>query len=282
MRSQVPISTMTDLNRLELNLIIANYLKIERDDWKLNNVVSGFWRLYVQSSPGAFVVVGHHATLLKPGRIYLIPAGVKFSAGTEIDMDQFYIHFEILGLYGIVMREWFSDVVVLPESFPLSNWLNQIIERHAHGLPADMVAEAQMRAVIYSVLVQYLLTVPRERIEDSLKFALTLEPVMPAVRYIESHIAEAMTNAVLASQCAMSEGHFIRKFQACIGQSPVQYIQSRRVQQAAYELLHTDRSLAVIAAEAGFGSNPYFNRIFARITGLSPAKFRKTRRQTST
>src|SRR4029079_4538073 len=105
---------------------------------------------------------------------YLISACVKFNAGTEIGMDQFYIHFEILGLYGLVMREWFSDVVVLQESFPLDNWLNQIIERHHQGLPADMVAEAQMRAVIYSALVQYLLTVPRERIEESLKFALTL------------------------------------------------------------------------------------------------------------
>jgi AraC-like DNA-binding protein len=281
MRSQVPVSTMTDMNRLELNLLVANYLEIDTGNWKLENVVSGFWRLYVHSAPGAFLTSGSQRIPILPGDVYLIPSGVRFSSETQSVVGHFYIHFELLGLYSLIMREWFTEIVHLPKPLPLGEWLEEVIRRHVDGAPANIVAEIEMRAVLYAMLGQYLQSLSTQRIEDALRFAASVEPVMPAVRYIESHLAEPLSNVVLAAQCFMSEGHFIRRFQACVGQSPIQFVQSRRVQQAAHQLLHTDRSLAMIATDAGFGSQPYFNRIFTRIMGMSPAKYRRTRRMSA-
>ena len=52
------------------------------------------------------------------------------------------------------------------------------------------------------------------------------------------------------------------------------YINMLRVQDACTQLLETDKKIADISEEVGFGSIRSFNRAFKNITGLTPLEYR--------
>jgi AraC-like DNA-binding protein len=213
--------------------------------------------------------------VLKAQRCYMIPAGIRFTAQTDRPLQQTFIHFDVAGLYGLVMQDLFGEVIALPADFVLGSMVEQIVRGRAAGERADLLTQAQVKAVLYAGLSTYLATLPPERRALLGQHAAGLEPLMPALRYVETHLAEGLTNRQLAELCYMSEGHFIRRFHAVIGQTPVQYLLDRRVQQAARLLRLTDWSIDRIAGECGFGSRFYFHRVFTRLTGLSPSAYRK-------
>ncbi|NUP98900.1 MAG: helix-turn-helix transcriptional regulator, partial [Armatimonadetes bacterium] len=100
----------------------------------------------------------------------------------------------------------------------------------------------------------------------------------PALRYIEEHLDQPLTNQRLAATCAVSTDHFIRRFRELVGQSPAQYVLERRVTQAAQWLAFGSDSIDRIAARAGFANRHYFSRVFAQRMGVPPAAYRRTSR----
>jgi AraC-like DNA-binding protein len=97
---------------------------------------------------------------------------------------------------------------------------------------------------------------------------------MPALQYIDRHLAHDLSNATLARVCGVSEDHFIRVFRRNVGQTPAQYTLDRRVTAAAHRLVFSDDKIDAIAHAAGFRDRFYFTRVFARRMGLPPAAYR--------
>ncbi len=60
-----------------------------------------------------------------------------------------------------------------------------------------------------------------------------------------------------------------------MGRPPAQWRQLKRIERARRLLLESDRSLAGIAEELGYCDQYFFNRQFKRVTGISPARFRR-------
>jgi AraC-like DNA-binding protein len=64
------------------------------------------------------------------------------------------------------------------------------------------------------------------------------------------------------------------RFNAVMGQAPMEYVTSWRMQLAADRLRNSDSSLASIAANVGYESEAAFNRAFKRVTGVTPGRWR--------
>lgn len=259
---------------LLLHVIMCNHLMISPDNWELLEDPARFWRCYVQSDDGVSIEIGGKTTDLKGGLCYIIPAGIVFKSRVDRTLGQFFLHFDVHGLYGLVMKELFSDLICLPETFPLTETARDLARRRAAGEENDVVMQAQAKGLLYCALGSYLESLPEERIDRSMRQAAILEPLMPAIRHIESHLNEPLSNRTLADLCCISEGHFIRMFRTGLGQTPVQYILECRVRYAAHELYTTDKNIETIAAEAGFGSRFYFHRVFTRLVGETPSAYR--------
>jgi transcriptional regulator GlxA family with amidase domain len=135
-----------------------------------------------------------------------------------------------------------------------------------------------LQALLYEAFALALESVPPERMARSVSRTAALEPVLPAILWIEANLSQTLANGPLAALCCLSEDYFIRRFRECVGQSPAQYIQERRVTRAAQQLLFTAHSIERIAEETGFGSRCYFTRVFTRQTGVTPAAYRKASR----
>ncbi len=78
----------------------------------------------------------------------------------------------------------------------------------------------------------------------------------------------------LASAAHMSPAHFSREFRRAFGETPHQYLLTRRLERAAALLRNTDRSVAEICLDVGLLSVGSFTTSFGRAFGLSPTAYR--------
>jgi AraC-like DNA-binding protein len=85
---------------------------------------------------------------------------------------------------------------------------------------------------------------------------------------------EALDVATLAGAARLSPAHFSREFRRTFGESPHQYLLTRRLERAAALLRSTDRSVAEICITVGLRSVGSFTTSFTRAYGRSPTAYR--------
>jgi AraC family transcriptional regulator len=98
------------------------------------------------------------------------------------------------------------------------------------------------------------------------------------VDHIETHLADKMTAKKLSNLINLSVGQMFRAFKVSVGVSPFQYITRRRVEFACTLMRTTQEPLSQIAVACGLCDQPHFCRVFRRITGMSPAEWRRSTR----
>lgn len=82
------------------------------------------------------------------------------------------------------------------------------------------------------------------------------------------------SSADLAGKCGMSQTAFRQAFQKVTGRNPHQYFEQLRIEQAAQSLLQTERNINSIARAEGYDDPYHFSRVFKRVMGASPQRFR--------
>lgn len=86
------------------------------------------------------------------------------------------------------------------------------------------------------------------------------------------------TIATIANKVGVSRSVLAGRFRHFLSESPIGYLTRWRLQLAARELSSTSKSVAEVAGEVGYESEPSFNRAFKRAFGLPPARFRSQTR----
>jgi AraC-like DNA-binding protein len=86
--------------------------------------------------------------------------------------------------------------------------------------------------------------------------------------------AHPWTIAGLAAEAGISRSVLAERFNRYLGEPPMAYLTRWRLQLGAQMLNSTSYSVAQIAAEVGYESEPAFNRAFKRQFNLPPARFR--------
>lgn len=79
----------------------------------------------------------------------------------------------------------------------------------------------------------------------------------------------------LASAVGLSRSALSQRFSDLLGQPPMQYLGSWRLQMAARRLHAHEASIGTIAGQVGYESEAAFNRAFKREFGMPPASWRK-------
>jgi AraC-like DNA-binding protein len=107
-----------------------------------------------------------------------------------------------------------------------------------------------------------------------------MKPV-PPVRHllrakdlIDARYREPLDVPSLARAAHLSPAHFSREFRRTFGDSPHQYLLTRRMERAAALLRNTDRTVAEVCLTVGLRSIGSFTTTFGRTFGLSPTAYR--------
>lgn len=95
-----------------------------------------------------------------------------------------------------------------------------------------------------------------------------------ALEELRGRFREPVTMRDLANAVAVHPTHLARVFRRHEGTTPSEYVRRLRVEWAKTQLVRTDLPLALIAQDAGFADQSHFTRVFTRVVGRSPARFR--------
>lgn len=94
--------------------------------------------------------------------------------------------------------------------------------------------------------------------------------------YIDANLGEGeLTLPALAGKCFYNPSYFSRVFKERFGMPLTEYINRRKVDQAAHLADEDSLSVEEIAARVGFSSKSSLYRAFARVKGVSFADFRR-------
>lgn len=96
--------------------------------------------------------------------------------------------------------------------------------------------------------------------------------------YIIHHLSEPIKTSDMAESLLTSRSKLSTKFKEETGVNLSEFIMQEKVKEGKELLHYTDKPLSAISAYLGFSSQSHFSRIFNRIVGLSPLKYREKHR----
>lgn len=151
--------------------------------------------------------------------------------------------------------------------------LERMMEAYALKMPGY---EAFMKGSLLIMLSQIAIegrSVNRSQSDDA--DTTKINRLKKVILYIQDNYQEPIRTRDLSELIPMSEGQFCRFFKAMTRKTPVDYINSYRIRQAADLLQQSDRKISDIALEVGFDNVSYFIKVFRKAMKCSPSEFRK-------
>jgi AraC family transcriptional regulator len=143
-------------------------------------------------------------------------------------------------------------------------------ELETDGLSDHLYAESMVNALAVHLLRRY--STQKQKI-PAYSGGLPNHKLQQAIDYIQSHIAEDVSLAAIATELGMSQYYFARLFKQSMGYSPYQYLIKCRIERAQKLLIQGQQNIANVAMQVGFASQSQFGRHFRRITGVTPKQF---------
>ena len=95
---------------------------------------------------------------------------------------------------------------------------------------------------------------------------------------MDREYAQPLDVESLARGVHMSAGHLSREFRKAYGESPYQYLMTRRIERAMTLLRRGDLSVTDVCFEVGCSSLGTFSTRFTELVGVSPSTYRREAR----
>lgn len=152
--------------------------------------------------------------------------------------------------------------------------LTGIIDRYQHKEPAY---EMQIKAGLYLIFAECIQNL--EWAAEELSTPVDpgkIERLKQVLQYIHDHYPNKIQVSDLAGVLAMSEGHFCRFFKSIIRQTPIEYVNNVRINQAVQLLRSPDAKIIDISMDVGFDNPSYFIKTFKRFKMCTPSEFRSS------
>ena len=197
----------------------------------------------------------HHIQIAKPNQI-------RYS----------YLHFKTMFLKFSVHGKIADKLINAPEYFSSShpekviNKLNEIILINENN-NNEILLQSRMLSFINLILNDS--EIPK------LQSGQNYEIISKAKRFIENNFNKPLTLKEISHSVNLSPIYFHNIFTSACGKSPHDYLIDCRIAEAKKQLWNTDINLEIIAENCGLGSAQYFSRIFKKIVGVTPGKYRK-------
>ena len=93
--------------------------------------------------------------------------------------------------------------------------------------------------------------------------------------WLTEHFKDQDAIARITEMASVPERTLKRRFKSATGSSLIEYLQNLRVEEAKQLLENTTMPVEEISEQAGYSDASFFRRLFKRLTGLTPARYRK-------
>lgn len=200
----------------------------------------------------------------EPGSLFIVTAGDSHQYYPEKDWEFCWVNLvgshwrELMSLYGLQGQFLFPQFAPGDEFIAL---VRRITEEQME--PDDW--QVEMQAFLFRSLL-HLYRVQRTEAPQTLAAQVRSE----FERWADSNL----TQADICRRIGITPRHAQRIFRQSYGISIHQFLSQKKLQKAQALLLCTDRSVAQVAAEAGFENEKYFSTFFRQQTGVTPTQYR--------
>ena len=272
-------------------LVLNVGLAIHNADWNWKNVNSPFTRLYYITEGTAQIELPDGIHTLYPHHMYFIPSFTVHTNICDSHFEHYYLHiYEDHYSEDDWLEHWKFPLEI--EASPLDLSLFQRlceINPHMNLQKSDPTTydnnptlmrnllrnrqrafcdKVESRGIVLQLLSHFLkYAQPKNEMEDN--------RIAKAVRYIHKHIAEEIELEKLAEISCFSKDHFIRLFKKGMGTTPLQFVNQKKIEKAQLLLLTEELAVKEIAFRLAFEDYSYFNRLFKKITGMTPQEYRR-------
>ena len=231
---------------------------------------------YVIGGAGQFFIEGS-VYPVSPNDLVIINPNVEH---TEISLNATPLEYIVLGVEGLEL----SVREELEDRYCIINFRN-MREKISFFLH-NMLKEIEEKAPGYETICQDLMEVLVIHLTRQTDFSTTMAPIKKSSshlcatvrRYIDEHFKENINLDMLAQLTHSSKYYLVHAFSAEYGISPINYMISKRIEDAKHLLKNDDYTLSVISRMLGFSSPSYFTQAFKKTVGMSPNQYRKSSR----
>ncbi len=155
----------------------------------------------------------------------------------------------------------------------------QKIEKLLDKIYKTAKAEDYMRDMkLNSMISELLVFIMKESWHPSNASSTSLKSahVVNIKEYLDNNYNKKISLDYLANSFYINKYYMVRAFKAEYDVSIVEYLTRIRIDHAKELLRFTESSLADISEQVGYSDVNYFNRVFSKIEGMSPTKYRKS------
>lgn len=182
-------------------------------------------------------------------------------------------------LYGSVL-EILPPVLLLKPTVD-GGWLEAILRRmvseSALERPGQSVALSRLTEVLFvEVLRSWIASLSPG--QGGWLGAISDPHIGPALKLIHENPERPWTLSDLGHRVGLGRSVFSARFTRLVGQSMHRYVIERRMAEAAFLLEASDEPIARIASRVGYETAAAFSKLFHRHHGLSPGRYRASRR----
>jgi len=162
-----------------------------------------------------------------------------------------------------------------PQALALASWddgftqaLLRLLELLDNPVDLDVLGQGRLRELCYAVLMGEAGASARRAFGVGNEIARTID-------YLSTHMNEKVTIDDMADHVGMSRAVFHRRFKEATTMSPIQFVKSMRLNNAAMRIAEGN-TVSEAAWEVGYQSASQFSREFKRMYGRSPRQWSST------
>ncbi len=133
----------------------------------------------------------------------------------------------------------------------------------------DEYYEENMKNIVNQLLIQLI----RNTSSKMIAYKKTLSSSV--ISYINKNYMNKITINELSEQFYISQWHLCREFKHDTNETIIQYTNKVRIVESQILLLETNKTITLISSEVGFENVTHFERVFKRLVGTTPSKYRK-------
>lgn len=220
--------------------------------------------------------------LIGPRRICLTPgeATAQWQHSGRPEILQVYLRQSV---YEAAVSEIYGCDTSGAELVPRFAMLDPLLEQLAIAI-GDALRDGTAEDGLYIDTIAQMMAVHLARTHSTRSRPVRILPAKPlagwkmrrVIEYIEENLDGDLSLHAMGAEVDISPLYLARAFKAAVGQSPHQYVLSRRIERAKELLRNTDLTVVDVALSAGFSSQSHLSHWFIRQVGVSPAAYRRS------
>jgi AraC-like DNA-binding protein len=283
-----PSSVKQNFTDVELKILCCRYWLLSL--WDCHDLAFPFWRIYWNKNTGGVLSFEGKVFHMAPNKVYIIPPFTAFSTSLK-DKHSFNTGIHVKGRHITINDEEdlltddhllhlfihfnlevpFENVTPGIFTVDLSNEMHQKFTYLTNALKK----ENRFFYVTYTLKLQSLIKEVLANIGPELFNTLRIDNrILKAIRFVEEHITEKLTNQNVASEVDMATNSFSRLFKEKMNITLHNFIVKRKISKACKLLLHSQMNIQEISDVLGFSDRHHFSRVFKKLIGITPSRYK--------